>query len=394
MNLSELKSLFSEELEKIGKNFTQSKQTQYADFVIGMLKSGHIEKKSYFEHFHGLKEINWSFEHLDYFLSLDVDLNEHEIKVLPFKNNDEEFDAWMALREKYDNPSIIDKMLVRFEKYDQQEEMLKEITPQEVLYSKNIAIYDLLQSVEYNDYIEFSDAVFNKMQDLQFKPQSRGTFAQIASLIRISKEKSLESVSNKNIDDLLKLSQIRANPELIKNSITHGNVFEEFCKYFLNSYFDLSLGVSVSDDDYASFCSGWYIDKHLQNLILFKIKDMNVKPNKLSVYDLRKLECQLVDWFAHELDCVIYIPADSYQTEVGDYKFKSEIRLSYVEYIEKNLDTWANIFIEKQDELKYFLLSEEAKPIVQKIKSSGNQEFAEIINKFTPKQQRKFGVKL
>lgn len=130
-------------------------------------------------------------------MSLDVDLNEHEIKVLPFKNNDEEFDAWMALREKYDNPSIIDKMLVRFEKYDQQEEMLKEITPQEVLYSKNIAIYDLLQSVEYNDYIEFSDAVFNKMQDLQFKPQSRGTFAQIASLIRISKEKSLESVSKK-----------------------------------------------------------------------------------------------------------------------------------------------------------------------------------------------------
>ena len=121
---------------------------------------------------------------------------------------------------------------------------------------------------------------------------------------------------------------------------------------------------------------------------------MNVKPNKLSVYDLRKLECQLVDWFAHELDCVIYIPADSYQTEVGDYKFKSEIRLSYVEYIEKNLDTWANIFIEKQDELKYFLLSEEAKPIVQKIKSSGNQEFAEMINKITPKQQRKVGVKL
>lgn len=57
MNLSELKSLFSEELEKIGKNFTQSKQTQYADFVIGMLKSGHIEKKSYFEHFHGLKKL-------------------------------------------------------------------------------------------------------------------------------------------------------------------------------------------------------------------------------------------------------------------------------------------------------------------------------------------------
>ena len=55
MNLSELKSLFSEELEKIGKNFTQSEQTKYADFVIGMLKNGHIDKESYFEHFHGLK---------------------------------------------------------------------------------------------------------------------------------------------------------------------------------------------------------------------------------------------------------------------------------------------------------------------------------------------------
>lgn len=314
-----------------------------------------------------------------------------------------ELKEFLKQSNKKDNPILLDELLSNKKFYavknkNIREQVWQKITPSDIIRSNNIGINDLFEIVTIRKETEIHDAVFDVMKNYAW---SDGVFYEVASKLKISKEKSLELVNNVKpiLRDILRLSQIKSNKELLKQEL-YSVLFNNFCEYFSTIFF--SYNGYCSNNGYKNFFNSDFIDEtileEIHKRIKDKVKNENIYINNV-YYEFTEIlsipvNYHFIDQLAQMFNCNIKMEFNFY---IDKYKFaghilKAPIILSDFYFVPD--EDLVRTFLNNKEELKHFLLSKEGTQIVNQLKQSGNQEFLEMINEITPKQQRKVGVKL
>ncbi len=314
-----------------------------------------------------------------------------------------ELKEFLKQSNKKDNPILLDELLSNKKFYavknkNIREQVWQKITPSDIIRSNNIGINDLFEIVNIRKEKEIHNAVFDVMNNYSEVDE---VFCEVAAKLKISKEKSLESVNNVKpiLRDITRLSQIKSNKELLKKE-PYSVLFNNFCEDFSTVFF--SNNGYCSNNGYKKFFNSDFVDEdileEIHKRIKDKVKDENIYINNV-YYELTKIlnipvDYHFIDQLAQAFNCNIKMEFDFYidKFKSTGHILKAPIILS--DFYFANDEDLVKTFLNNKEELKHFLLSKEGTQIVNQLKQSGNQEFLEMINEITPKQQRKVGVKL
>ena len=376
------------------RKVNQQTYEEHVAFVRDMLDTGKVSPAFYFNNIHNVAYFNWKLDEIDYFLDLGIDLSKNRV-TLSWGDTDIPYDSWIELRNKHpDNHSIFPYVVLSAKSDEALEKLAQTVTPNEILSDW----YDektLSTIVQNNDNKDIHDAIFDKMvlSFNNYASRMDGLYvAYILSLLNISKGK-VACKNNDKFEDNLRLVEIKANPELLEND-SYRDVFDSMCRTFVSNNFNIEIKTTLVRVSYSDmFSSPWYLNDYLMDIFVDKVKELHQGKN-LRIKN-NNFEPEELDELARRIGCNLEIHFGDYVNREHDYKYKSNLILTDLEYI-TDIDKIARVLIDNCNELKYFLLSEEGSHVVKEIQKSGHSEFNEMINRITPKpkQKRKIGVNL